>query len=175
MRDTELAEVMEMLSRAERVNILLSEDVAGKVSFSLYDVPLSEAIRSIANAAGYAVERRNGTYFIVTRDEAGTYAASDFTEIRTFQIQYADPAQLQALLTPYLSDYGELTTLVEDKILLVEDTPDFLRRIEALVHSIDRQPKQILIEAKILEVTLNAEDSYGIDWTNFFNTGDGTE
>jgi type II secretory pathway component GspD/PulD (secretin) len=174
MRDTELAEVMEMLSRAERVNILLSEDVSAEVSFSLYDVPLSEAIRSIANAAGYAVERRNGTYFIVNRDEAGAYAASDLTEIRTFTIHYADPAQLQAMLSPYLSDYGQLTTLVESRILMVEDTPDFLDRIEALIDSVDREPMQILIEARILEVTLNAEDSYGIDWTNFFDSGDGT-
>ncbi|MCZ6912188.1 MAG: hypothetical protein O7F72_05220, partial [Proteobacteria bacterium] len=96
MRDTALAEVMEMLARAERVNILLSEQVDADVSFSLYDVPLSEAIRSIANAAGYAVERRNGMYFVVARDEAGSYLDSDLTDIRSFQIQYADPAQLQS-------------------------------------------------------------------------------
>jgi type II secretory pathway component GspD/PulD (secretin) len=174
MRDTELAEVMEMLSRAERVNILLSGDVAGEVSFSLYDVPLSEAIRSIANAAGFAVEKRSGTYFIVNRDEAGNYAASDLTEIRTIPIHYADPTQLQAMLRPYLSEYGELTILAESRILMVEDTPEFIKRIEALIKSVDRQPMQILIEARILEVTLNAEDSYGIDWANFFQTGDGT-
>jgi len=174
MRDTELAEVMEMLSRAERLNILLSGDVGGEVSFSLYDVPLNEAIRSIANAAGFAVERRNGTYFIVNRDEAGAYAASDLTEIRTIPIHYANPTQLQATLRPYLSEYGQITVLAENRILMVEDTPEFIRRIEALIKSVDRQPKQILIEARILEVTLNAEDSYGIDWTNFFETGDGT-
>ncbi len=174
MRDTELAEVMEMLSRAERVNILLSEGVGGKVSFSLYDVPLSEAIRSIANAAGYATERRHGMYFIVSHEDAGAYAASDLTKIRSFRIQYADPAQLQEMLRPYLSKYGQLTTLIEDKVLLVEDTPEFLRRIAALIRDIDRQPKQILIEAKILEVTLNAEDSYGIDWSDFFEAADGT-
>jgi len=176
MRDTELAEVMEMLSRAERINILLSEGVGGEVSFSLYDVPLTEAIRSIANAAGYAAERRNGTYFIVERDEAGSYAASDLTDIRTFRIQYADPAQLQGMLSPYLSEYGQLTVLLENKILMVEDTPEFLRRIAALIRDIDRQPKQILIEAKILEVTLNSEDSYGINWSDFFQSdgGDGS-
>ena len=173
MRDTELAEVMEMLSRAERVNILLSEGVGGEVSFSLYDVPLSEAIRSIANAAGYVAERRNGMYFIVERDEAGAYAESDLTSIRTFSIQYADPAQLQGMLSPYLSDYGQATVLIENKILMVQDTPEFLRRIAALVRSIDRQPKQILIEAKILEVTLSADDSYGIDWSNFFQSDGG--
>ena len=173
MRDTELSEVMEMLSRAERINILLSEGVGGQVSFSLYDVPLSEAIRSIADAAGYAAERRNGTYFIVERDEAGSYAASDLTAIRTFRIQYADPSQLQAMLTPYLSDFGQLSVLLESKILMVEDTPEFLRRIAALIRDIDRQPKQILIEAKILEVTLNSEDSYGINWSDFFQSDGG--
>ena len=176
MRDTELAEVMEMLSRAERINILLSEGVGGEVSFSLYDVPLSEAILSIANAAGFAAERRNGTYFIVERNEAGSYAASDLTEIRTFRIQYADPGQLQGMLSPYLSEYGQMTVMPENKILMVEDTPEFLRRIAALIRDIDQQPKQILIEARILEVTLNAEDSYGINWTDFFQSdgGDGS-
>lgn len=175
MRDTSLAEVMEMLSRAERVNILLSEDVDADVSFSLYDVPLSEAIRSIANAAGYAVERRNGMYFVVDRDEAGLYLESDLTDIRTFPIQYADVAQLQSMLSPYLSEYGQMTTLVENKILMVQDTPEFLDRIEKLVRKIDKQPKQILIEARILEVTLNEEESFGIDWTRFFQSdgGDG--
>jgi len=173
MRDTDIAEVMEMLSRAERINILLSEEVDADVSFSLYDVPLSEAIRSIASAAGYAVERRNDMYFVVARDEAGAYAESDLTEIRTFPIQYADPAQLQTMLSPYLSEFGQLTMLVENKMLMVEDTPEFLRRIATLVREVDRQPKQILIEAKILEVTLNEEESFGIDWTSFFQSNGG--
>ena len=174
MRETSLAEVMQMLSRAERVNILLSDDVEGEVSFSIYDVPLSEAIRSIADAAGYAVEYRNGMYFVVDRDEAGAYAESDLTEIKTFPIEYADPVQIQTMLSPYLSDYGQMTILAENKILMVEDTPEFLRRIAVLVREVDRQPKQILIEAKILEVTLTEEDSYGIDWTSFFESNGGT-
>jgi type II secretory pathway component GspD/PulD (secretin) len=41
------------------------------------------------------------------------------------------------------------------------------------VDEVDRQPRQILIEAKILEVTLNEEDSYGIDWANFFESDGG--
>jgi type II secretory pathway component GspD/PulD (secretin) len=173
MRDTDLAEVMEMLSRTERVNILLSDGVEADVSFSLYDVPLSEAIRSIATSAGYAVERRHGMYFIVNHEEAGAYAESDLTEIQAFPIQYADPAQLQSMLSPYLSKYGQLTVLVENKMLVVEDTPEFLRRIAKLIREVDRQPRQILIEAKILEVTLNEEDSYGIDWRSFFESNGG--
>jgi len=174
MRDTELAEVMEMLSRTERINILLTENVGGEVSFSLYDVPLSEAIRSIANAAGYAAERRDGMYFVVDRDKAGDYAESDLTEIRTIPIQYADPMMLQEMIKPYLSEYGQITVLAQNKMLMVEDTPEFVRRVERLINELDKQPRQILIEAKILEVTLNTEDSFGVDWTKFFDSKDGT-
>ena len=174
MRNTEISEVMAMLSKIQRVNILLSEEVGGEVSFNLYDVPLDQAIQSIANAGGYAVERRNGTYFIVTREEAGIYADSDLTQVETYKIQYADPALVEGLLRPYLSNYGEITALPERNLLVVEDKPSFLRRIRAIIDDVDHKPKQILIEAKILEITLNNEDSYGIDWSNFFSSQDGT-
>ena len=59
-------------------------------------------------------------------------------------------------------------------MLMVEDTPEFVRRVERLIRELDKQPRQILIEAKILEVTLNTEDSFGVDWTKFFDSKDGT-
>ena len=173
MRDVELSEVMGMISRAERVNILLADDVSATVSFSLYDVPLTAAIESIASAAGFAVERRNGAYFIVEREEVGNFAASDLTEVRAFPIQYTNPATVQNSLQPYLSEYGQITAVPERNLLMIEDMPPFLRRMSVLIDEIDRTPRQILIEAKILEITLDDEDSYGIEWTDFFSPGDG--
>ena len=173
-RETDIATVMEMLSRTQRVNILLSPEVGGSVSFSLYDMPLDDAIRSIANAAGFAVERRNGSYFVLPPDEAGGYADSEFTEVRLFPVQYADTALVQELLRPYLSSYGSITNLASHKVLMIEDTPEFLDRIAALLGDVDRLPRQILIEARILEITLNKEDSSGLDWARFVSGGDGS-
>ena len=73
MRDTSLSDVMEMLSRQARVNILLTSGVEGNVSFSLFDVTLDEAVRHIATAAGFAVEQRDGTYYIIDHEEIGKY------------------------------------------------------------------------------------------------------
>lgn len=173
MRNVELSEVMAMLARTERINVLLADDVEATVSFSLYDVPLLQAIQSIADAAGFAVERRSGTYFVVDRDEVGSYSASDVTDIRTFKIQYADPATVQSSLEPYLSEYGQITSIPDRNLLMIEDMPVFLRRLSVLIREIDRTPRQILIEAKILEITLNDENSYGVEWTDFFTPGDG--
>jgi len=174
MKDAELADVMDMISREQRVNIFVSTDSNEEVSFSLYDMTLPDAIRAIANAAGLAVEHYDGNYFIIDRDEAGKYAPDALTKVRSFELQYVTVDEMQSLLDPYLSDYGEITVFSEKNIFLIEDTPEFLRRVAALVREIDKQPTQILIEAKILEVTLTDEDSSGLDWTKFFSSDGGT-
>ncbi|MGB5472515.1 MAG: secretin N-terminal domain-containing protein, partial [Gammaproteobacteria bacterium] len=164
LRKVEIAEVMEMLSRAARVNILLSDDVNGEISVNLYDVGINEAIHSIASSAGYGVERRGGSYFIVERDQAGKSEPGGPTEVRTFKVQYSDPELVAGILKNHLSSYGQVTTLPERRLLIIEDTPHFLGRIQKLLKEIDRQPRQILIEAKILEVSLTDSESYGLDW-----------
>lgn len=174
MRDADLSEVMEMLSRQNRINILLGENTEAEVSFNLYDVRLDQAIDSIANAAGYTVEKRRGTYFILPPADAGKIPGSGFKIVRTFPIQYADAAVLETKLEDYVSEFGTITAVPERKLLVVEDQPGFVRQIAALVAALDQRPQQIMIEARILEVTLNDEQSYGIDWTSFFDEKDGS-
>jgi type II secretory pathway component GspD/PulD (secretin) len=172
-RDVPIAEAMDMLSRQTRVNILLSREVTGTVSFNLYDVTVDEAIRSIASAAGYAVERVGDSYFVIGREEAKQYSQGGVTTARAFDIQYADPDEVLGLLTPYLSGYGKITALPERKMIVVEDTQPFLTRVQTILRQVDRRPNQILIEARILEVSLDDEESYGIDWQRAFPSNDG--
>lgn len=174
MREVQLAEVMEMLSLQNRINILLADGVDAVVSVNLYDVELENAIESIANAAGYVLERRAGSYFVVEPDNAGQYGDSGFTVVRAFSVRYTDTTLLESSLSPYLSTFGTLTSLPERKMVVVEDQPAFVNRIAGLLEQLDRRPRQILIEAKILEVTLTDEDAYGIDWQKFFQGDGGT-
>jgi type II secretory pathway component GspD/PulD (secretin) len=174
MKEADLADVMEMISRERRVNVFVSVDNAESVSFSLYDMALPDAIRAIANAAGFAVEHYDGNYYIVEHDEAGKYAPDSITRVRSYELQYVDVDEIQALLEPYLSEYGEITTFKDRNLFLVEDTPAFLRRIDVIVDKLDLAPVQILIEAKILEITLTDEDSYGLDWIKFFDSRGGS-
>ena len=174
MKDADLADVMDMISREQRVNIFVSSDSNEQVSFSLYDMTLPDAIRAIANAAGLAVEHYGGNYFIIDRDEAGQYAPDALTQVRAFDLQYVKVDEMQSLLSPYLSEYGEISQFTEKNIFLIEDTPEFLRRVDALVRILDVPPTQILIEAKILEVTLTDEDSYGLDWSRLFDSDGGS-
>lgn len=172
--DVEISEAMEMLSIKERVNIVLAKGVTGTISVNLYNVTIRQAILSIADAAGYAVEYRNGSFFIITREESGKYASSGLTQIRAFKVEYSDTSVVEQILETYLSEYGKITNLASRRMLVVEDLPSFINRIETILAEIDQRPKQIFIEAKILEISLRDSESFGFDWTKIFSSDGGT-
>ncbi|MDH5631897.1 MAG: OmpA family protein [Gammaproteobacteria bacterium] len=172
LNDVELSEVMAMLSRKHRVNILLSKDVSGKVSLNLYDVGIKQAIHSIARVGGYAVESKGGSYFIVNPSDAGKNGHGGVTKLQSFKVQYSKPKSIESILKNHLSRYGKITTLEDRNLLVIEELPEYLASIGKLIRELDRQPKQILIEAKILEVILDDSETFGVDWTRLFDSGD---
>jgi len=174
LRDMEINEAMEMLSKKDRVNIVLGKGVNGKVNVNLFDVTLDEAIRSVANAAGFSAELRNETYFIAAKEALGKNR-QDITMIsKAFKIEYTKPSVAAGALKNYLSAYGVLTLLEARKLVLVEDMPPYIQRMEDILKAIDHKPAQILIEAKILEVTLDDSESFGLDWSRLFRANRGS-
>ena len=167
-KDTPLHEVFDVLSRHERVNILLGKGVSGSISVSLYNVDPRQAIYTVANAAGYVVEVRGGDYFIVERKDSRLTTAAN-TQVRSFKVQYTNTKLMADILTKHLSPSGKITALEERNTLVVEDQPDFLERIQRVLQEVDSEPKQILIEAKILEITLDQSEVFGVDWQKVFS------
>lgn len=167
-KDTPLHEVFDVLSRHERVNILLGKGVSGTVSVSLYNVDSRQAIYTVASAAGYFVEVRGGDYFIVERKDSRLTTAAN-TQVRSFKVQYTNTKLMGDILTKHLSPIGKITALEERNTLVVEDQPDFLERIQRVLQEVDSEPKQILIEAKILEITLDESEVFGVDWQKVFS------
>jgi type II secretory pathway component GspD/PulD (secretin) len=173
VRQTEVAELFEMLSRQNNVNILLAKGVTGEVSVNLYNISAKEAIYAIAAAAGLAVERINKGYLISPRSEVGKTIVGGLKEVRTYKVQYSDSSKVAEILEKHLSQYGKLDMLEDRKILVVEDLPEFLGRIEYLLEQLDQPPAQILIEARILQIALDDNLEYGVDWTKTFTAGGG--
>lgn len=174
VRDTEIREIFEMLSRTENVSIATSDEIEGKVSISLFDVTVDEAIRAVAQAAGYAVERREGAYVVVEFADIGQDVAMGATEVRAFKIQYSDAEKVREILEKHLSRYGEITSLEARQMIVVEDLPDFLDRVGRILEEIDQQPKQVLLEARVLEIQLDDNDNLGVDWSRL-STFEGTD
>ena len=174
VRHADIAEVFEMLSLEGKTNILMNSSVSGDVSVNLYDVTVDRAVRTVAAAGGYAVEYDAGTYYVIAYDEVGKDIVDGATQVRSFRVQYSEPEVVAEILENHLSRYGKITALPERKLLIVEDLPDFLTRVDAIISELDAQPVQILIEARILEISLDASDTYGVDWLKLVASGEGS-
>jgi len=172
--DMDIAEVMAMLAAKEQVNILVNKGVEGDVSLNLYNMTVKDVIEAAARAGGFAAELIGNTFYIVKPDEVGSRHKSSLTTVMTYQVRYSDPDKVKSIVDEYLSDYGKASVLSDRNMLVVEDTPEHLNRVSLILKRIDEMPKQILIEAKILEITLSDSNAYGVNWSKVFSSGETT-
>jgi type IV pilus assembly protein PilQ len=64
VKDTDIRDVIRMISKGYDLNILLDQDITGKVTLHLVDVPIMEGLRSIAASNNLDVVRDNSVYYI---------------------------------------------------------------------------------------------------------------
>jgi type II secretory pathway component GspD/PulD (secretin) len=175
-RDTPIAELFEMISRHERVNIMLGKGVTGNVAVSLYDMTPRQAVYAIAEAGGYQVLARDNGYVIVNPAQpAAEVVPGGQMEVRAMKVLYSEPQLVADILAKHVGRGGKVTVLPARRMVVVEDTPDGVKRIAALLREIDTQPQQIMIEAKILEITLDDNQNFGIEWNKVFSGEGGTD
>ncbi len=64
VKDTDLRDVIRMISKGYNLNILLDQEIKGKVTLHLTDVPIMEGLRSIAESNGLDVIQDGSVYRI---------------------------------------------------------------------------------------------------------------
>ncbi len=91
------------------------------------------------------------------------------TETKTFVLQYAAVDDIKNELTAVVTkEMGSLRVDKRTKTIIVTDLPSNMRKIENIVQLFDKRSKQVFIESKIIEVTLNDQYSLGINWSHMF-------
>ncbi|MCX7926574.1 MAG: secretin and TonB N-terminal domain-containing protein [Candidatus Omnitrophica bacterium] len=117
------------------------------------------------------VEPKTNTV-VVTDTEEGLRAIEDAIkemdkrlETRVFRLNYAKPLELQKSLQSIIpANEGEFLIDERTNSLIVSASPLLLDKIEAIIENWDRQIPQVLIEAKILQITLEKARLIGVDW-----------
>ena len=170
--DASLSDILSILAHDHGLNIVSSDTITQQVSVTLRDVPLADALNAILSIQGLSWSRRNNILSItrMSTDEAGG-AIVQGRVIKVFPLSYVSGTEVEAVIKDLLSPVGKVKSMQSEKLdtrksadrLIVEDLPDYLDRIEACIHQLDRPPKQVQIEAHILEVDLSAENRHGVN------------
>lgn len=83
-----------------------------------------------------------------------------------------DPIILQ-LIKPFLSNRGSAVFDFNTKMLIVTDYRSRIERIRQIVAQLDRPPKQIRLEARIVTANQDFSKSIGVNWGfNYLNLGE---
>jgi len=90
-----------------------------------------------------------------------------YPEVKTcvFKLNYAKPEEIQDKIKDELTK--EIGTIKIDKRtnkIIVTDLPQKIERIKKIIIACDEQKKEVLIEAKIIQVVLSDEFKFGLDW-----------
>lgn len=175
VKDADIQNVLTFLAREGKVNIVTSEDVRGKVTFHLEDVPWDLALDTVLKAKGldYVVEQ--GIYRVAPitaiqkEFEAQVEKQKQQRElkpiiVRLVPVNYGDGNEMIPRVRTILSPRGSADVDARTNTLILKDTEDFLEAAEDLVRRLDQQTPQILIEARIVEARTTFKEDIGIQW-----------
>jgi len=179
VKDADMQNVLTFLAREGKVNIVTSEEVKGKVTFHLEDVPWDLALDTVLKAKGmdYVVEQ--GIFRVASAEsiqkeyEAKVEKAKKQRElkpvvVRLVPVNYGRGQEMATRLKDVLSDKGSVSVDERTNTLVIKDTEDYLQAAEDLVKRLDQQTPQILIEARIVEARTTFSEDIGIQWGGNF-------
>ncbi len=185
VQDTDLAQVLEMLSIQGRKNIITSKNVSATVSANLYDVTFYEALEAILSVNGYGYIEEGNFIYIYTQEElAEVEKNSRRTESRIYALEYLSAADATEFIAPLLSEAGKASargdvqqgfqpdvsdggadSYAYEAKLVVNDYQENMEAIANLLDELDTPPQQVLIEATILQTTLDESNAWGVDFS----------
>ena len=158
LRDADLHDVFRMLGACLQKNVILDPSLPSvRVTLMLQDVPVEEALGYLMKAYGIRQQPMGkDTVILGTRD--GLARLSGEEETRAFRIAYADPAAVPGLLASLTRLPAERFALDPRlKILYITSNPTKLEEAAAFLQALDRPGRQVMLQAKIFELTDGSE------------------
>jgi type IV pilus assembly protein PilQ len=179
VRDVDVQDVFGLIAETSGFNIILSDNVKGKLTLSLVEVPWDQALSIVLQTLHLGADRRGNvlridTLAALTQEKQLELSAKAAMEAvtpritRVFPINYASIADLKTtildLATAEAGQAGnqngaptQAPLIVETdnrtNSLIVRGLPEYVDRAGKIIKTLDTQTPQILIEGKVVEAS----------------------
>ncbi len=166
--EVEIRDLIGMLAAKAGINVIYTTDVSGNTSINLSKVPFEEAFKIILNVNGLAAQQVGDNILRIASPQ--TFLAEQkkaYQQTRVFFLSYAQAAAAKGQIDAVGTAEGRTASCAIDSAnnaLIVTDSAAGLESIGRLIRSLDRVPRQVLIEAKFVEVALDSEAHLGVQW-----------
>ncbi len=137
-------------------------------------------LQSVQSALGKVIiDEETGTVVMIDTNEKLFQMNALIDEVerkldtKVINLQYAKAKDLETQLKTQLDakGVGSVTANERSNQLVVSAYPDRMKEFLPIVKALDKKTKAVLIEGRILQLTLNPKYDYGIDWEKAFARG----
>ena len=155
-----LSSVLAMLATESNYNIVTGPNVnqQDKLTIHLNDVPIDQAINLVVRASGLSYEIV-GTSILVAGHANILQDVGVSPHI--IPLQYVNPDEVSSLLQNITT---QITVERSGSNLLITASPKKIAEVEKIIKQIDVPALQIMLEARLIEVSVSDEEEVGIDW-----------
>ena len=175
-KDAEIQNVLRVLADVSGLNIIATDDVKGKVTLHLNDVPWDQALDLVLRSNRLEKTQEGNVVRISTvsrlkEEREALRAAQDAErELEPLRVKYvrvnyakADEALIDKV-KGVLTDRGSVTFDDRTNTIIVRDITRGTDDAAQLIHELDVQSPQVLIEANIVEATRDLARALGVQW-----------
>jgi len=175
LKDVEIDDVLRLIAEVSDLNVIAGDDVAGKVTIRLVDVPWDQALDVILLTKGLGFVRVGSVLRIAPQallqqeeearlQEKRAKEKLEDLQVKLIPVNYANVKEIEKMVKKMLSTRGVVNIDERTSTLIVKDIPSVIREASSLVGSIDTQTPQVLIESKIVEANLDFSRELGAVW-----------
>jgi type II secretory pathway component GspD/PulD (secretin) len=145
LRDAELGHALLLLGEQAGLNVVLDGEFSEPVRMSLPGVRIQSALETLVRTYGCTLEITED--IVIVRREDPTAL-----QTRVFVLNSTAAADLSEELGTLAGDDGTVVVNAESNVIMVHASASVVRDVEAYVNAVDRPDRQVLIEARILEI-----------------------
>lgn len=160
-KDAELSSVLRALSYSYNLNLVATRDIKGKVTVALRDVTVDEALDAVLRVNGYTFTRKGNLIYITP---GPGLEGIDIVTV-TIPLKYLTASEASGLLQKTISSKGDIRINEATNSIVVTDFPASIEKVKTVLKDIDIQPTQVLIEAKLVDITEKDYQNFGVTYT----------
>src|SRR3984893_3999439 len=152
----DVGQVLRLLARQAKINMVVSEAVTGTVTMRLEDVTALQAVSIIVKAKGLFMDQIENVYYIKTAAER----TAEPTESDSYQFSYSRAKDTEPLMASQLASKDPPQVDERTNTIFFREPRSNIDNIRKLFVTIDRPTKQVMIEARLVEVSADPVQSY---------------
>ena len=167
-RDADIRSVINFIAKQSGFNVLIPSSVQGKISISLDNVTFEDAVKNITSISGLSYSLNNNVLYIDQKD--GNVFAMQIENFFYYP-KYIGLNTLSDILKNYVSKDGKIVVDSTSGALIITDNVKNMSVLKMIIEKVDRPLKQVLIEAKIVEMNKSGSRDLGIQWGANYTAG----